>query len=174
MTEAIIFRHFESKERLYTAIIDRKLNSPGAAEWMAELRAAMDRDDDEAVIRQLLQAVILVHKTDPQFERLMLYAALEGNEIALEHMRQMTAPLMNLYRKYFQRRQKQGRLKPCAPAVALTAIVGMARNYALGKYIHELKEQCVSFSDEQVLDSFTRIAMGGLSVAKPQKVATRK
>ena len=27
VTEAIIFRHFETKEQLYTAIIDRRLNS---------------------------------------------------------------------------------------------------------------------------------------------------
>jgi TetR/AcrR family transcriptional regulator len=167
VTEAIIFRHFETKEQLYTAIIDQRLNSPDATHWMAGLRAAMDRDDDEAVIRQLIDVIILTHKTDPKFERLMLYAALEGNEIALRHLRLVTASIVDLYRKYFLRRQKQGSLRPCVPDVALTAIAGMAQNYALGKYVHELKEQCLS--DEQAVESFTRIAMDGLRGLKPPK-----
>lgn len=169
VTEAIIFRHFESKEQLYTAIIDRKVNSPETAEWVAELRKAMDREDDEAVVRQLIRGIIRTHQIDPQFERLMLYAALEGNEIALEHMRQVSASIVNLYKKYLLRRQKQGALRPCEPEVALIAIVGMARSYATCKYIHGLEEQCLS--DEQALDGFTRIAMDGLGLglAKPRK-----
>ncbi len=164
VTEAIIFRHFATKEQLYTAIIDRRLSSPDAAQWIAALRDAMSRNDDEGVIRRLIQAIILAHKNDPQFERLMLYAALEGNEIALRHIRQVTASIVDLYRKYFLRRQKQGHLRHCMPEVALTAVVGMARNYALDKYVHELEEQCLS--DEEALESFTRIAMDGLRPAK--------
>lgn len=167
VTEAIIFRHFETKEQLYTAIIDRKLNSPDTAEWVTELRAAMDRNDDEAVIRKLIHGIIVAHKTDPQFERLMLYAALEGNEIALRHMRQMAESIIDLYRKYFLRRQKKGLLRAFAPDVALTAIVGMARNYASCKYLHGLKEQ--HLSDQQALDSFTQIAMEGLAVTKRKR-----
>jgi len=52
------------------------------------------------------------------------------------------------------------------PDVALTAIAGMAQNYALGKYVHELKEQCLS--DEQAVESFTRIAMDGLRGFTPR------
>ena len=160
VTEAIIFRHFETKEQLYTAIIDQRVNSPNTAEWIAELRSAMERNDDEAVIRQLIRAIILMHKTDPKFERLMLYAALEGNEIALLYMRQVTALIVDGFRNYFARRQQQRAIWPIAPDAALMAIVGMAQHFALGKYVHALKEHCLS--DEQALDSFTRIAMNGL------------
>jgi TetR/AcrR family transcriptional regulator len=169
VTEAIIFRHFETKEHLYTAIIDRKVNSPDTAEWIAALRSAMDRDDDEAVIRQLIGAIISMHKKDPKFERLMQYAALEGNEIALRHMRQVTASIVDVFRSYFLRRQKQGHLRPFGPDAALMAIIGLARHYALGKYVHELKEQCLS--DSQALESFTRIAMDGLCVAPRRKLS---
>jgi TetR/AcrR family transcriptional regulator len=172
VTEAIIFRHFATKEQLYTAIIDRRLNAPDAAGWIAGLRAAMDRDDDEAVVRQLINAIVSAHRNDPKFERLMLYAALEGNEIAIRHLHQITASIVDLYRKYFLRRQKQGHLRPCLPDVALTSIVGMAQHYALGKYVHGVKEQCLS--DEQALESFTRIAMKGLSLPAPRSRSTAK
>lgn len=160
VTEAVIFRHFETKEDLYTAIIDRRLNSPDAAKWVAELRAVMDRNDDEAVIRLLLSAIISTHKSDPRFERLMLYAALEGNQVALLYAHKMTASIVEGFRTYFARRRKQGRLRAIPPDAALAAIAGMARCYALDRYVHGFKEQCLS--DEQVLASFTSIAMKGL------------
>jgi TetR/AcrR family transcriptional regulator len=160
VTEALIFRHFATKEHLYTAIIDQKVNSPDAVAWIAGLQSAMSRDDDEAVIRQLITAIICLHKSDPQFERLMLYAALEGNEIALLYMRQVTASVVDTFRTYFSRRQEQGALRPVGPDLALMAIAGMAKHYALCKYVHGLEEQCLS--DDEVVESFTRIAMDGL------------
>ncbi len=164
VTEAIIFRHFETKDQLYTAIIDQKVKSASASEWIAGIRIAMDKNDDEAVIKGLIHAIIMTHKTDPKFERLMLYAALEGNEIALLYMRKVTALIVEDFRSYFLRRQAQGRMSPMGPDVALSAIVGMAQHYALGRYVHSLKEQCMS--DEQALENFTRIAMHGLCITK--------
>lgn len=162
VTEAIIFRHFETKEQLYTAIIDQKVSSPIAAEWIADLRSAMNRDDDRAVIQRLTNAIICTHKTDPKFERLMLYAALEGNEIALLYLRQVTASIVDAFRSYFLRRQEQGVLHSTSPDAALLAIVGMAQHYALVKYVHGLKEDCLS--DDQASEEFTHIAMNGLCV----------
>lgn len=160
VTEAIIFRHFETKEHLYTAIIDQRLDSPDAAEWISELRSAMDRDDDQAVIRQLINAIIGLHKNDPKFERLMLYAALEGNEVALLYMCKVTASIVDLFRSYISRRQEQGRLRPINPDAALTAIAGMAKQYAQEKYLYGFKQQ--SFSDDEAIETFTRVAMDGL------------
>lgn len=169
VTEAIIFRHFETKENLYTAIIDQKLNSPVTAEWVARLRSAMDRDDDRAVTRELISAIVQTHKTDPKFERLMLYAALEGNKIALLYMRELTTSIVDVFRNYFLRRQKQGFLKAHSPDVVLTAVAGMAQHYAISKYVHEFKEQCIS--DEEAIESFTSIAMEGIGLPGRPKTA---
>ena len=160
VTEAIIFRHFETKEHLYTAIIDQRLKSPDATEWIKELRSAMDRDDDRAVIQLLIKAIIFTHKTDPEFQRLMLYAALEGNKIALLYMREVTTSIVEAFRSYLSRRQRQGRVRAMSPDAALTAIVGMAKQYALDRYVHGFTEQCLS--DEEAAEIFTKLAMNGL------------
>jgi len=167
VTEAIIFRHFETKEQLYTAIIDQKVKSPGTAAWITEVRAAMDRDDDETVVRQLIKGIIFGHKMDPKFERVMLYAALEGNEIALQYMRKVTASIVDVFRSFFKRRQKSGRIRDIVPDAALMAIVGMAQQYALSKYVHAFKEHCLS--DEQAVESFVSIAMHGLCLTRTGK-----
>src|SRR5436305_11870802 len=49
VTEAIIFRHFTTKEDLYKAILDYKCGGVGPEQWMAEIQAIMDRNDDEAL-----------------------------------------------------------------------------------------------------------------------------
>ncbi len=170
VTEAIIFRHFATKEQLYKAIIDQKLSSPDAADWIVGFRSAMDQNDDGAVIRQLIIAIIETHKTDPKFERLMLYAALEGNEIALLYMRQVTVSIIDAFRSYFLRRQREGFFSPVGPDLALMAIVGMAQHYALNKYVHKFKDMDDCCSDEGALESFTQIVMDGLCLKRRDRV----
>ncbi len=165
VTEAVIFRHFATKEDFYKAIIDRKVKSPLFAEWIADLRTAMASNDDEAVIRRLIGTIIATHRVDPQFERLMLYAALERNEMALLYMCQVTKAVVTEFCAYFARRQKQGSFVKVNPKAALTAVVGMAFHYAQQTYVHSFKEK--SFTDDEALESFTRIALNGLQ--KPKK-----
>ena len=160
VTEAIIFRHFETKEQLYKAIIDRSMKGPETAEWIASLRLAMDRDDDESVVRQLITAIVLMHKNQPTFERLMLYAALEGNQVALLHVRQITAEFVDMFTSYFERRRNEGILQAESADVALVAIVGVAKHYAQCRYIHAFGANCGS--DDQAIESFTRLALRGL------------
>jgi len=164
VTEAIIFRHFATKEDLYTAIIDDRMKSAGTREWLKNIKLAMDRDDDEAVIRQLNAAIISGHRDDAEFQRLMLYAALEGNEIALIFMRQVTAAVLDDFRSYFARRQKQGALRAMSPDAALAAIAGMAKCYGLNKYVHGLEEKALS--DDEAVDLFTEVAMNGLAMKR--------
>ena len=174
VTEAIIFRHFNTKEQLYSAIIDQRLRSPEIAAWISDFQSAMDRNDDEGVVRRLIEAIITTHKVDPKFERLMLYAALEGNKFGLLYMQQMTLSVVEVFRKYFLRRQRKGRVRIIIPDVALAAIVGMAQHHALYKYIYGFEDACQS--DEETLKSFTQIAMHGLCLPEQERTAhkTRK
>ena len=162
VTEAIIFRHFATKEDLYTAIIDQRLKSADAREWLKNIKLAMDADDDEAVMRQLISAIIAGHRDDPEFQRLMLYAALEGNEIALIFMRAATAAVVDEFRRYVARRQERGALRAMTPDAALAAIAGMAKCYGLNKYVHGFDEQ--GLSDDEAVDLFTKVAMSGLAL----------
>ncbi len=164
VTEAVIFRHFATKEDFYTAIIDRKVKSPLFAEWITELRAAMASTDDEAVVRRFIGTIIATHRIDPQFERLMLYAALERNQVALLYMCQVTEAVVTEFCAYFARRQKQGSFVKMNPEAALTAVVGMAFHYAQRTYVHSFEEK--AFTDEEAIESFTRIALNGLKKQK--------
>ena len=42
ITEPIIFRHFPSKQALYTAVLDSKLESCGHEEWLAAIKRSVN------------------------------------------------------------------------------------------------------------------------------------
>src|SRR5579863_752491 len=83
VTEAIIFRHFATKQDLYAAILDHSCPAIGDEKWLAEVQSRMDRDDDEGLFRLIVSSILETHRTEPRFERLMLHASLEGHELAV-------------------------------------------------------------------------------------------
>ena len=127
----------------------------------SELCALLEGRDDEAVFGWLVRRVIEVYREDPRFERLMLYAALEGHEIAVMHLN-MVSPFVDALRKYVLRRQQEGGLMNGDPMTLITAVVGVAKQYALNKYLFcHLKGED---SDERAAEILTGFAMDGLAV----------
>jgi TetR/AcrR family transcriptional regulator len=160
VTEAIIFRHFATKEELYTAILDYKGSSTGIEQWFADADGLMERDDDEGLFRLIVSKVLDVHRGEQRFERLMIHAALEGHQLAVMHQNQMTMGIGARLTEYIQRRQKSGALLDCDPAAVLFAVAGIGHLFALHKYMYQLIAEPAS--DEQMIESFVRILMQGL------------
>ena len=81
VSEAMVFRHFATKEELYTAILNRKCS--GGRFEPAEMAAdAIQRKDDRAVFESLALGALNYHENDPEFQRLLLHSALEKHELA--------------------------------------------------------------------------------------------
>jgi TetR/AcrR family transcriptional regulator len=163
VTEAIIFRHFANKQDLYTAILDYKGMATGAEEWLTEAEVFMDREDDEGLFRLILTKVIEVHRTEPQFERLMIHAALEGHELAVMH-HQIHLTVGARIADYIERRQRAGALVKADPMTILYAVAGVAQMYAMQKYMYQRCPPQFSeeISDETMINEFLRILMSGL------------
>src|SRR3954454_12656973 len=58
VTEAIIFRHFPSKQALYSAVLDYEHESGEIAEALARWQTFMDTNDDPGLFRALIDKVI--------------------------------------------------------------------------------------------------------------------
>ena len=99
VSEAIIFRHFATKEDLYTAIIDHKAlrRRPADPDGRATRAArrhrrasrcvaeAVEATDDRAVFaRRRAPRCCEHHEGDPEFLRLLMYIALEGHELGAD------------------------------------------------------------------------------------------
>ncbi|HYA16895.1 MAG TPA: TetR/AcrR family transcriptional regulator [Bryobacteraceae bacterium] len=161
VTEAIIFRHFATKQDLYTAILDFIGHSTGVGQWIAEAESFMSRNDDEGLFRCIVSKVIDSNRRDARFERLMIHAALEGHELAVMHHNQMTEAIGVRMTDYVGARQQAGALRECDPTTILFAVVGVGYFFAMHKYMHQLGG-APNLSDEQMIDSFVAILMQGL------------
>jgi TetR/AcrR family transcriptional regulator len=159
VTEAIIFRHFPSKQALYTAVLDFHHEAGEYDACLAEWKILMDNNDDEGLIRAIIDRIIQSFRKDARVERVLLFAALEGHQTGLEQNRQRSMPIFELLSQYVARRQSEGALRECSPGAIIAAAAGMAKHYAM---LTELFGFRPSTDDRQVTDTFTRIVMDGV------------
>lgn len=160
VTEAIIFRHFATKQDLYKAILDARCAGGDAQAWFSEAQQFMDANDDEGLFRALITTIIQCKCHDPRFERLLLHATLEGNELALMHHNQFALPIGKQLTDYIAKRQAEGTIRPVDPLAVIFAVAGVAQYYANQKYVHQTAN--IPMSDEAVVEAFLSILMKGL------------
>ena len=171
VTEAIIFRHFPSKQALYTAVLDSKAEDPCHDEWFAEVQKHMERSDDAGVMRTLSAAILESYRTDARFERIFLFAALEGHELGLAHHRRFAVPVFEMFRDYIARRQSEGALREFNPGIVIAAIAGMAQNYGIYTELFGFKP--LKAEDTEVIEIFTNIMMRGIRQPKASKTPAK-
>jgi TetR/AcrR family transcriptional regulator len=168
VTEAIIFRHFSNKQALYTAVLDFHHEAGEFDQWLAQWKEHMDRNDDEGLIRSIIDGIICYYRTDARLQRVLLFAALEGHETGLEHNRQRSYPVFELLCQYVARRQSEGALRACKPGAIIAAAAGMATHYGMMTELFGFKPDA---DDKQVADTFTRIVMDGITQRKKECTA---
>ena len=159
VSEAIIFRHFASKEELYKSILDRKADEIGIKAWGDELHHFAECEDDEALVLSVVKHVLEADRNDQQFQKLMLQAALNGRPLH-KVTGQRLLPLHRFLCNYIKKRQRQGAFQKCDANLAAYAIVSTAGYYGLAKILFGLDE--LSLPDDQIALGFTQLILNGL------------
>ncbi len=170
VTEAIIFRHFPSKQALYTAVLDYRHESEVMQAWLAETKDCMERNDDAGLMRAIAQKLIQTYRRDARLQRLLLFAALEGHEGGLAHNRQLAIPVFSLLCQYVERRQKEGALRDYDAGMVIAAIAGMATHFAM---MTEMFGFPCDTPDDVVVETFTSILMNGIKPGKKKAKRTK-
>jgi TetR/AcrR family transcriptional regulator len=170
VTEAIIFRHFPTKQALYTAVVQAKRDPAELEAWMAAVKSFTERSDDAGLFREIARVILACYRDDPRHERVMLYAALEGHRQTLVEHRRFSMPIMKLLTDYVARRQREGALKPGPPKAVILAIAGMASHFAMVTGLFGFE---TGVKDDEMVDAFVNILMDGVRARKP-KAGTSK
>src|SRR5665213_180643 len=161
VTEAMIFRHFATKQDFYKAILDYKCALSSAEGWMAGMQALMDANDDEGLFRLLVSKIVAFDRDETKFARLLVHAALEGHELAIMHHDQLAMPIGAKFKEYIGRRQAEGVIRGSEPGYVILALAGVAQYYAMQKYVY--RQGNMPYDDEKVVDGLLEILMTGLS-----------
>lgn len=159
VSEAIIFRHFATKDDLYRAILDDKVNQ--TTERMREnLNEAAGRRDDNAYFGSLAYEMLEFHSKDRTLMRLLLFSALEGHDLSEMFFHSTAREMKNHIRRYIKQRIADGAFRPIDPAVAARAFVGMVMNQAQVRNI--FRDDDLRFSNRQMADRFVDIFLNGI------------
>lgn len=163
VSEAILFRHFATKEDLYHAILDTHEVVAGEEEWLAEMKARADKRDDLGFIQGLVTQILKSFREDTAFHRLMLYAGLEGQSLPVLFHERTGTRTRQFIRNYIVLRQKEGAFPKGSADSLVLLLVAPAMQYATTKYIFGVK--CVSRSDKDIAEEFTKFIVTALHLS---------
>jgi len=159
VTEAMIFRHFASKEELYANILDRQADEIGIKTWGAELHHLAKCEDDEALVLSVVKNILNSGYQDPEFQKLMLQAALSRHPLS-KITAQRLSPLHRFLCTYIKKRQKRGAFHKCDPRLAAYAIVSMPAYYGIAKILFGVDE--LKIPEDQMALSIAHLILEGL------------
>jgi len=159
VNEAIIFRHFNNKEELYSAILEHKAGEDRDARIEEIERLARDRDD-EKFFSTLGNAFLEKHERDTTFMRLLLFSALEGHQLSDMFVASMTArnPIAN----YIEKRIRDGAFRDMNPQLAARGFFGMFASFILWQEIFGFKKT-QPHDRQEVVSTFVSIFLNGIT-----------
>jgi len=163
VSEAMVFRHFATKEELYAAILDHKACA-GDEFKPAEMAAdAIKCKDDRAVFESLALGALNHHENDPEFQRLLLYSALEKHELAQMFFDRFVRRVYDSVGNYLRERQREGALIEIDPAIVIRAFIGMVMHHSLNNNLWDPKRRLLNISNEDAAKFFTDILLHGIT-----------
>ena len=132
VSEATIFKHFATKETLYSAIIDAKAR---AEEVLAAASQAAAARDDAGVLTAVATTILSRVEKDPTFMRLLLYSALEGHALSEMFFSTQVRRTHLFLADYIASRIQEGAFRAVDPLLAARGFIGTVIHYLL---IHEI------------------------------------
>ena len=128
--------------------------------WMKEIGDCMERNDDGALVRSLVNRILRSYRRNTLIERVILFAALEGHEQGLTRMRTKFAPVFEKFMDYISRRQREGAFIDGNPYAIMVALGGIAHQYGLISHI--FRAPFAHASDDEMTQMFTGILLNGI------------
>jgi AcrR family transcriptional regulator len=163
VSEAMVFRHYATKQELYTAILDHKACSGDSMNPEEMVAEALLEKDDRAVFERLAFGALEHHECDPEFQRLLLHSALEGHELAELFFEKFIRRVYELLGTYITERQRDGAMVKMDPAIAVRAFIGMIIHHSLNNNLWDPQRRLLKISNKEAARHFSDILLNGIS-----------
>jgi AcrR family transcriptional regulator len=176
VSEAMVFRHFATKEELYAAILDHKACSSGTFQPAEMAAEGIARKDDRGVFESLALGALNYHEKDPEFQRLLLHSALEKHELAQMFFNEFVRRVYEFLGSYIRERQREGALLEVDPAIVVRCFIGMVMHHSLNNNLWDPSRRLLNISNESAAKHFTDILLHGITApaAKTEQDDSRK
>jgi AcrR family transcriptional regulator len=165
VNEAILFRHFRSKEALYWALLDELSNRRNSRATLQSLIEKRSRDlkpnADEEFFAAVAEGILERSRRDPTFLRLFLFSALEKHSLSQRFFRTHVTVYWDLLAKYIRGRMRAGEFRELNPLLAARSFIGMIGHYNIMQNLLGSGDY-PQFSDRMVSRTLARIWLGGM------------
>ena len=159
VSEALVFKHFPTKDSLYRAIIERKIRE---VDRTFPLDDSGDEQDDEVRLTRLAASVLRRVEADDAFLRLMVRSALDGHDLARDFHRARTERVLSvLERRIRRRRRSRRRSTPVDPAIAARLFHGMLFSTLMSRHVFAEPVLCRA-SRAKLSPALARIFLKGI------------
>ena len=165
VSEAMVFRHFATKEELYSAILDQKACLHDGLDPRLVVSDAIERKDDFAVFEGLALDALDHHDGDPEFQRLLLHSALEGHDLAHMFWEKFVRRIYRSLGGYIRARQREGAIVDIEPALVVRAFIGMVMHHSLNNNLWDRKRSLLNISNKTAAREFANILLHGVARA---------
>lgn len=128
ITEAAIYRHFESKGDLYEAVIRWKADQHDVEGFIAE---EMGEGNVEEVLTGVALHILQYVDSDPEFLDLMFSNSVESGPAAAVLFKRTRMPYIDFLAADLERRIESGEVRPVDPSITARCFVGMVMDCAL-------------------------------------------
>ncbi len=156
VSEALIFKHFPSKEDLYAAILAEKSPVPGLLDRIKVL--AEQRNDKE--VFTMIAETIVGGAPDQNLMRLILFSALESHELSDMFFQKHIRHFYDVLASYIEQRIEDGAFQPVHPLVAARAFMGMLIYHRL---LTVLFRAPLTQEPKDIVHTFVTVFMDGLT-----------
>ncbi|QSR84524.1 TetR/AcrR family transcriptional regulator [Methylacidimicrobium sp. B4] len=159
VNEALIYRHFPSKEGLYAAIIEKKIEK--LAPLLERLRRAADTSDSpQTILREIAREMFASVEDDPQFLRLFYFSGLEGHSLSRMFFEAYIEMFNRYLGSYVLSRSREGVFRPLDPMLTARAFAGIVLHYLVVQTIFPEAERLRD--REKAIDTFVDIFLQGI------------
>jgi AcrR family transcriptional regulator len=169
VNEAIIFRHFPTKEDLYWEVLDRKIrDEKSRARIIERLHAGgPQRDTFVAIGRDFLER----RYKDPSPMRMLLFTALEDHKLSSRFFHTHIADIYEALADHIRRQIEAGYFRDVDPLLAARGFLGMFVYHFMVEELFGARKYH-DFNAQQVSETLTDIWLRGMLIDADQVRAT--
>jgi AcrR family transcriptional regulator len=168
VNEALLFRHFPSKENLYWTMLEQLCHAGGRRDRMKRILAQGGTDFE--VFRGIARETLRRSLRDRELTRLLWFTALEKHELSVRFFNTFVADYYEALAGYIRARIRQGAFRKTDPLLAARGFLGMVVYHFL---IQELfgGEQYREFDLEEVANTLAEIWLAGMKDPSARRTA---
>lgn len=166
VSEAMVFRHFATKDELYGAILHTKSCSDGIDKFPWEqnltLQEAIKNKDDYAVFYNIAFDALNKHESDVGFMRLLFFSALEEHNLAERFFNEFVSRVYDFISGYIKGRQDDGVMREVNPRIVVRSFLGMLIHHSLNNILWDKNRRLLNVSTEEAAKNFAEILLRGV------------